>query len=219
MAVVGVIPAAGHATRLQPLDCSKEMLDIGGRAVIDYIAERMRAAPCDQLRIVTRPEKADVVRHAAELGALVVPAHPPSLGRSLLAGLGGLSDDDVVLIGFPDSIWEPVDGYARVLPLLGEGFDVALGLFRSTEDMRRFEPVVTNGGPRVRTIEFKPEHPSSNWLWGCAALPAGVLRGLGDGQEPGVYFNSLCRSARVGAVRLSESYVDIGTPAALAGVV
>ena len=218
MAVVGVIPAAGHATRLQPLDGSKEMLSVGGRAVIDYITERMRAAPCDQIRIVTRPEKADVVQHGAELDALVVPARPPSLGRSLLAGLAGLSDDDVVLIGFPDSIWEPVDGYARVLPLLGEGFDVGLGLFRVDADMRRFEPVLTNGGARVEAIEFKPEHPSSNWLWGCAALPAGVLRGLGDGDEPGVYFNSLCRSERVGAVRLSHSYIDIGTPAALAGV-
>jgi len=42
MDIVGVIPAAGHAIRLQPLSGSKELLEIGGRPVMDYLVERMR---------------------------------------------------------------------------------------------------------------------------------------------------------------------------------
>jgi choline kinase len=57
VATVGTIPAAGYAVRLQPPDCSKEMLEVGGRPVIDYPVQRMRAAACDELHVVTRLEK------------------------------------------------------------------------------------------------------------------------------------------------------------------
>ena len=51
------MPAAGHATRLQPLEGSKELLEIGGRPVFDYLVERLRAGGAEEIRVVTRPEK------------------------------------------------------------------------------------------------------------------------------------------------------------------
>ncbi|MGH8730039.1 MAG: hypothetical protein ACREV9_18180, partial [Burkholderiales bacterium] len=47
--VIGVIPAAGRALRLQPLPCSKELFPVGmedGRpkVVCHYLLEKMRAA-------------------------------------------------------------------------------------------------------------------------------------------------------------------------------
>jgi NDP-sugar pyrophosphorylase family protein len=79
MKPVGVIPAAGRAERLQPLPCSKEVYPVGGRPVMDYVVERLRAADCRELRFVTRPDKADVVEHARELRAEVVMGEPPML--------------------------------------------------------------------------------------------------------------------------------------------
>ena len=210
MAVVGIIPAAGYATRLEPLDMSKEVYPVGGRPVIEYLIERMWAAPCDELRVVTRPDKHDVIENARRNGARVVEARPPSVARSLLEGMRGLSDDDLVLLGFPDSIWEPVDGYARVLELLREGWEVALGLFRAA-DLRRYEPVVFDESGKVLRIEFKPERPSSNWIWGCAAASVATLRGLEHEEEPGVLFNSLCEKGSVAGVRFAEEYIDMGT--------
>ena len=116
MAIIGVIPAAGQATRLQPLQGSKEMLSIGGRPVMDYLVERMRAGGCTTLRVVTRPEKTDVIAHADEIGAEVVLGNPTSVSASFVAGMAELPDDDIVLIGFPDTIWEPVDGYGPSSP-------------------------------------------------------------------------------------------------------
>jgi glucose-1-phosphate thymidylyltransferase len=216
VAVVGVIPAAGYATRLQPLECSKEVFRVGGRPVMDYLVERMKAAPCTELRVVTRPEKADVIANARLHGATVIEARPATLADSVLAGIEGLARHDVVLLGFPDSLWEPVDGYRPVLELLRAGdWDVALGLFRDDTELRRYEPVVLRrDGVTVERIEFKPDSPSSDWLWGCAATTAGVVRGL-DGEEPGIYFDALARQGRVGAVRLSEDYLDMGTPDSL----
>ena len=210
MAVVGVIPAAGYATRLQPLDISKEVYPVGGRPVMDYLVERMQAAPCDELRVVTRPEKRDVIENAVANGARVIEARPPTLARSLLEGLNGLADDDIVLLGFPDSIWEPVDAYARVLELFHRGWAVALGLFQAA-DLGRYEPVVFDESGKVLRIEFKPERPSSTWIWGCAAVAVATLRGLEHEEEPGILFNSLSARGRVAGVRFAETYVDMGT--------
>jgi glucose-1-phosphate thymidylyltransferase len=210
LAIVGIIPAAGYATRLQPLRESKEVYEVGGKPVMDYLLERMRRAPCSEVRVVTRPEKRDVIENATRQGAAIVEASPPTLAASFVAGMRGLSDDDVVLLGFPDSIWEPVDGYRRVVEELGAGWEVVLGLFRTT-DLRRYEPVVSDESGKVSRIEFKPEHPSSDWIWGCAAASARALRGLRAVDEPGVYINSLCPRGVVCGVRLSDTYIDMGT--------
>jgi dTDP-glucose pyrophosphorylase len=210
MAVVGVIPAAGYATRLQPLGISKEVYPIGGRPVMDYLIERMRAAQCTELRVVTRQDKRDVAENATRNGAAVIEASPSTLAESILTGMRGLAEDDVVLLGFPDSIWEPVDGFARVIELLGTGWDVGLGLFRAT-DLRRYEPVLFESSGKVLRIEFKPEQPSSSWIWGCAAAAVRTLRGLELEEEPGVFFDSLCRDERVAGVCLSDTYIDMGT--------
>jgi dTDP-glucose pyrophosphorylase len=189
---------------------------VGGRPVMDYLVERMKRAPCSELRVVTRPEKQDVIEHAIRHGATVVQARPPSLAASFVAGMRDLSDEDVVLLGFPDSIWEPLDGYAKVVGLLAAGWEVSLGLFRVPgADLRRYEPAIFDDSGRIIRLEYKPERPTSDWIWGCAAARVGRLRDLGEVEEPGMYINSLCDRELVGGVRLSETYVDMGTPAGL----
>ena len=125
MATIGVIPAAGFATRLQPIECSKEVYPLHGRPVMDYLLERMAAASPDEIRVVTRPDKLDVAENARRWGATVVEGHPASLADSFATGIGDADPDDVILMGFPDSIWEPVDGYRQIVPLLDRGYDVA----------------------------------------------------------------------------------------------
>ena len=212
MSVVGVIPAAGYATRLQPLDRSKEVYPIAGRPVMDHLVERMKAAPCDELRVVTRPEKLDVAENAVGHGAVVIEGHPASLGESLAMGMRELDDRDVVLIGFPDSIWEPLGGFRHTLRVLSRGWQVALGLFRAPErELHRYEPVIHDEAGRVLGVEFKPENASSPWIWGCAAAAAGTLRDLERRHEPGPLFHDLAQLGVVGAVRLSDGYLDMGT--------
>lgn len=165
MAIVGVIPAAGHATRLQPLTGSKEMLEVGGRPVMDHLVERIRAGGCTQLRVVTRPEKEDVIAHAVELGAEVVLGHPATVSESLLAGMSGLDPDDVVLIGFPDTLWEPVDGFRTLVEAVREGCEVALGLFRTDPDSLSRSDVVAFGvDGTIARIDVKPADPPSEWI-------------------------------------------------------
>ena len=217
MAIVGVIPAAGHATRLQPLSGSKEMLSIGGRPVMDNLVERMRAGGCTRVRVVTRPEKEDVIAHAAEFGAEVVLGHPATVSESFLAGMAGLPEDDVVLIGFPDTLWEPVDGYAPLVEAVQDGADVAVGLFTiDAADLPRSDVVVFGANGRIARIDVKPIRPASEWIWGCAAARTRMWAGLDRAEWPGSYIDLLCREGRdVRGIELSDIWLDVGTKEAL----
>ena len=211
--LVGVVPAAGHATRLQPLTGSKEVLSIIGVPLMDHLVERLRRAACTDIRVVTRPEKTDVIAHADELGLTVVGAYPPSVSRSLLAGLEGTDPEDVVLFGFPDTIWEPLDGFVRLLDAL-DGFEVALGLFRGREPDRSDVVEFAESGI-VTSVEVKPPMPKSDWVWGMAAARRRGLDALVIHDEPGAAFNAMCAGGKVAAVPLSGPFDDLGTPEAL----
>ncbi|HEY7196465.1 MAG TPA: NTP transferase domain-containing protein [Gaiellaceae bacterium] len=217
-ALVGVVPAAGYATRLQPLRGSKEMIAVDGRPVVDFLLDRLRAAPCDAIRVVTRPAKTDLVTHAERLGLDVVLAEPASVTESLLAGVSGLGDEDVVCFGFPDTLWEPRDGFARLVGALSGDIGLALGLFRGAE-LERCDVTSVGTDGRVLGIDVKPARPRSPWIWGCAAARADVLRAVDD-PEPGVYFDRVARDGPWGVtgVPLGDEFRDIGTPSALAAL-
>jgi glucose-1-phosphate thymidylyltransferase len=214
VALVGVIPAAGSATRLGPLPSSKEVLPVGERPVMDYLVERMRAVGCDEIRVVTRADKADVVDRAKELGLRVVLADPPTASESVASGLDGLTGDDVVLLGFPDSIWEPADGFLRLLDALDGECAAVLGLFR-TADLERSDVVSLDEDGVVTAVDIKPQRPESEWIWGCAAVRATALADVASAGELGRHFGSLARRGLVRGVRLSDRWVDVGTRAGL----
>jgi NDP-sugar pyrophosphorylase family protein len=211
--LVAVVPAAGHARRLQPLLGSKEVYPVAGRPVMDYLIDRIQRTGCTDLRIVTRPEKSDVIAHARNRGLTVVLARPRSVSESLLAGLEGTNPEDIVLFGFPDTIWEPIDGFVRLLDALA-GFRVALGLFRGREPERSDVVEMADSG-LVTAIRVKPDAPGSDLIWGCAAARREALDALSTQPQPGVVLDSMCSRGEVVGITLSETFVDIGTAEAL----
>jgi glucose-1-phosphate thymidylyltransferase len=215
--LVGVVPAAGLASRLQPLAGSKELLEIGGRPVLDYVVERMWAAGAEEIRVVTRPDKQDVAEHARSLGADVIEGEPPSSAESILLAVAGMPAEDIAMIGFPDTVWNPPTGFAPLVALVEAGADVALGLFRGrhTEQLRRSDVVVLEG-TRVTAAEVKPLRPRSDLLWGCAAARVGALPGLAGREHPGELFAELAAQGRVAGVVLEGEFLDVGTPSDLA---
>jgi hypothetical protein len=177
---------------------------------MDFLVERMNAAGCSELRVVTRPEKLDVSKHAESLGASVVQSRPDNVSESIAAGLAGLSEDDIVLFGFPDTIWEPVDGFVKLREKVEEGYDIALGLFRH-EEPERSDVVRFDADWLITGVEVKVPTPSSNWVWACGAARASVLSGIASQTEPGIFLDRYCKVAEVVGVWLSDSIVDIGT--------
>lgn len=213
--IVGVLPAAGYAMRLQPLDGSKEMVEVLGAPLLGHAIDRLRAAAVDEVRVVTRPEKEDVAAYAAAAGGTVILGHPPSLGASIALGLRGLLSEDRVLLGFPDSLWWPVNGFTRLLERLAEGAEVVLGLFRMDEPWRS-DVVSLDDNERVVGIDVKPEAPVDDLVWGCLAARAAALAGVAGAADPGHYLRRLAEDRRVRGVRLGDVYLDLGTRHALA---
>lgn len=208
--VVGVIPAAGSATRLQPLPCSKEVYPVGGHPVMDHLIARMRAAGCTELRVVTRPQKHDVIGRAEHHRATVILGSPRSISESLATGIRDLPGPAVVLLGFPDTIWEPSDGFARLVAALEPPYDVVLGLFNWNEPERSDVVLLSEDGT-VTGVAVKPNDPPGNLIWGCAAARAEALRGVERDDDPGSFFDALAKKRRVRGVYLSDSFLDIGT--------
>lgn len=208
---VGLVPAAGRAERLQPLPCSKEVCLVGGRPIMDFVVERLRAADCRELRVVTRPDKDDVIARARELGAEVVTGTPPTLSASLALGLKGLEASDIVLVGLPDTLWEPMDGFVQLLARLADGADIVLGVFESDEP-ERSDVVVLDERGFVQRVHVKEADPPGTLVWGCFAARVGALAGLEHSSSPGHFFDG----REVAAVVLPGRMLDIGTPDALA---
>jgi glucose-1-phosphate thymidylyltransferase len=237
MAVIGVIPAAGYATRLQGSPYavkpaaddlsqagvfSKEALEIRGRPVMAHLVERMRAAGCDEVRVVTRPEKRDVITYANDAGLTVVTGRPEHVVASVSLALARPSEidgDDVVLLGFPDTVWQPENGFALLLrESTARGADVVLGLFGSDEAARGdvVRLATDDAVARVAAIDVKPARPASRLIWGCAVARRRALVGWEIEAEPGRWFARLAPAGRVWGAYLSDDFVDIGTLEALA---
>ena len=125
---------------------------------MDYLVERMRCGGCSELRIVTRPEKVDVIEHASRHDATVIIGRPETSAASLLIGVRSLADTDLVLFGFPDSIWEPIDGFRPLVDLVEAGAEIALGLFR-TSQVERPDVVELDAAGIVTEVEVGSDRP------------------------------------------------------------
>lgn len=70
---IAVIPVAGHGTRLLPATKSqpKEMLPVGRKPVVQYVAEELIDAGVRRLLFVTGARKVSIENHFDEDSALI----------------------------------------------------------------------------------------------------------------------------------------------------
>jgi glucose-1-phosphate thymidylyltransferase len=226
--MLGVIPAAGSGTRIQPLAFSKELLPVGSRvergverprAVCEYLIERMLAAGANRLCFVIAPGKSDILQY---FGGSVdgvpicyaVQARPAGLCDALFCALPHAAPDESILVGLPDTVWFPVDGLRRLPD------DVLAFLLFEVARPHLFDAVVTDGAGWIQAIDVKRPGARSPWVWGAFKAPAAVLatlRQLWDQRDRrdeylGTLVNAyLERGGRARGVRAGEAYVDVGT--------
>lgn len=124
----GIIPAAGVGSRIQPLAFSKELLPVGSfrdgdterpRAVSEYLVDRMIAAGATKLCIVISPGKSDIIAYyggsiASTHVCYAVQQNPAGLCDAIFRAAPLIGPDEQVLVGLPDTIWFPSDGYRRL---------------------------------------------------------------------------------------------------------
>lgn len=187
---------------------------IGGRPLLDHLVAQLRRACCDEIVVVTRVEKRDVVDLAQAAGARVVLGRPATAAASLALGAAEFEREQLVLFGFPDTLWKPDDGFRQLLAEWHSDLDAVLGLFR-TPDLQRSDVVVVGTDGYVRSVVAKPAVPASNLIWGCGVATAGFISGFARYDEPAEVLDQAARAGRVRGVYLSDSWLDVGTPEAL----
>jgi tRNA (mo5U34)-methyltransferase len=224
----GIIPAAGMATRIQPLGFSKELLPVGSsmesgverpRAVSEFLVERMLNAGTNKICFVVGPGKSDIVQYygssvrSADLCYVVQPK-AGGLCDAIFRACPLIRPDEAVLVGLPDTIWFPENGLATLPD------DVLSFLLFPVERPEAFDAVITDEPGNVQEIQVKHPDAKSNWIWGAFKMPGSVLHELEAlWQERGrrdEYIGTLVnayiqKGGRAVGVRNGESYVDVGT--------
>jgi glucose-1-phosphate thymidylyltransferase len=183
--IVGLIPAAGRATRLGSIPHSKEVQPIGSypdpqgggarpKVVSHYLLEKMRAAGISEAYIILREGKWDIPAHFKDgaivglhLGYLIVTV--PYGAPYTLDQAYPFVRDSLVALGFPDILFAGHDAFARVIAhQAASGADVVLGLF-PTDQPHAVDMVAVDAGGRVATITPKPARTTLTHTWGIAA--------------------------------------------------
>jgi NDP-sugar pyrophosphorylase family protein len=193
---------------------SKEIIPVAGRPIMNHLVERIRLVQPDSIRIVTRAAKSDVIANARRLDLDVVLADTVSTSHSIAVGISDLRSEDTVLIGFPDSTWEPLEGFEMLMSHLEPSVDAVLGLF-TVREPQRADVVVLDSAARVTRILVKPTRAPSPLIWGCAVARRHALVGIESSVHPGEHFDQLGKKGLVLGVPLSDRFFDIGTPQAI----
>lgn len=181
--VIGLIPAAGQATRLAPLPGSKELYPIGFRSVngskrpkvvCHYLLEKMRLAGIRKAYFVLRSGKWDIPAYLGDgtildmnLGYLIM--RLPFGVTYTLDQAYPFVQNAVIAIGFPDIIFQPDDTFKRLLARLAiTNADVVLGVV-PFENPQKGGMVDFDTEGRVRLVVEKPDYSDLRYSW-CTAV-------------------------------------------------
>ncbi|MDB5649149.1 MAG: nucleotidyltransferase family protein [Hyphomicrobiales bacterium] len=224
----GIVPAAGRGSRIQPLAFSKELLPVGSRidgaqerpcAVSEYLIERMLVGGVDKLCFVIAPGKSDIMEYYGEgygraRAVYVVQPQPSGLCDAIFRARHLIGRDEHVLVGLPDTIWFPIDGFS----CLPRG-ELSFLLF-PVDNPQTFDAVVLDDNRRVVGVDVKSREPRSSWICGAFGMTGAVLHELyalwrvrGEADEyVGTLINAwLERGGEATGVRYGQTYVDVGT--------
>lgn len=227
--MLGIIPAAGAGTRIQPLAFSKELLPVGGRldgsierprAVSEYLVERLTIAGATKICFVISTGKSDILEYygGGKVNAasfiFVVQPQPAGLCDAIFHAAPIVAPNESVAIGLPDTIWFPENGLTALPD------DELSFLLFPVEQPQFFDAVVTDANGRVEEIQVKQTNARSNWVWGAFKMPGSVFHGLHRlwlaREQRDEYFGTLvnawiAQGGTASGVRAGESYVDVGT--------
>jgi glucose-1-phosphate thymidylyltransferase len=224
-----IVLAAGYATRLRPLTDSwaKELLPIGGRPIIDWIADAIAAVPdVDEVHVVTNSRKAAAFVRWAEGREVIVHDDGTSSNDDRLGAIGdmlfvvrqaGLDDDLLVIAG--DNLFDfSLDAFVAFWRSKGVASAVAVRDVGSLELASHYGIVALAPDGRLLDFVEKPADPPSSLAATAtylfhrehARLLADYLAGEHGSDQPGRFVGWLQRHEPVYGWEFEGDWFDIG---------
>jgi glucose-1-phosphate thymidylyltransferase len=182
--VVGVIPAAGFASRISPIPCSKEIYPVaftengsqdnnGPKVVASYLLENMYRAGVENAYMIIRKEKWDIPQFfgtgyssqpkLAYLSVGATAGAPYTIDEAY-----SFVKDKTVVFGFPDIMMKPDTVFQTLLKNQRETqADITLALFK-VNDPAKADMVKLGEKNRVLKLEVKPQNTTLVHSWMAA---------------------------------------------------
>lgn len=229
-----LILCGGFATRLEPITLfvPKPLLPVGGRPILDYIADSVEAIGVDRIILSTNKKFCDQFKYWAgnreasgsgkKIRIVVEPTMHDGEKFGAVKGINytieseGLKDDLLIVAGdnlFKFDLKRLEASFRRSRRPTIAVYDV-----KSTEDAKHFGVVEMEDG-LIKGFEEKPQAPKTSLISTAVYLfPKEMTARFGeyvkDGRNldaPGYFLQWLIKRERICGVVYSEDWHDIGT--------
>ena len=176
--VIGLIPCGGHATRIAPLPCSKEILPVALHSISDgevrlkavshRLLEQMRQGGVRKAFFILRKGKWDIPGYYGDGASLemdigyLIAGLPHGPAYTLDQGFAFVSNGHVAF-GYPDILFGPADAFKQALRrLTNSGAALVLGLYK-IYNRRDWDMVEADKNGKVHALHRKLGDTKLKW--------------------------------------------------------
>jgi glucose-1-phosphate thymidylyltransferase len=228
--VKSILLAAGYGTRLRPLTdrLPKELLQVGGRPIIDWILDSVAAVPeVDEVHVVTNATKLGAFESWAAGRDVILHNDGTTSNDDRLGATGdiqfvvdraGLGNDDLLVVAGDNLFGFSLAEYVAFWRGRGGGSAIAVHRLADPALAHLYGVVELAADDRIVKLEEKPEQPRSDLVSTATYLFARehlvlLERYLAEGNPPdppGRFIAWLYERAPVYGFRFAEDWLDIG---------
>lgn len=179
--ITGLVPAAGYASRISPIPCSKEIYPINypsddsdninsPKVISASLFEKFRGVGLEKVYMIIRKGKWDIPQYLGtgsnyglNIAYLVTdptPGTPQTIDKAYQ-----FIKNKRVLFGFPDihiALNNPFESLLKQLE--SDNADIVLGLFK-TDKTHKFDMVETSDNTMIKNIIIKPVSSHLEYTW------------------------------------------------------
>ena len=208
MAVIGVLPASGRASRIGGIP--KFCLPISDNAsLLQWHVEQMLEV-CDEVRVATRAQWVPIVE-SMHMSVKLMVREPSTMSDAIALMVGNHSD--TVVIGLPDTyiLNSTVNIYEEMTK--EEEADIVIGAWECDKQLKGSVGQVKIMNGKVVGSEDKVNDCDYPDMWGTMLFRRGMIRHLNpELDNPGKQLNDWSMDGfDIRAVKPGGRYVDVGT--------
>jgi len=209
---VGIIPAAGSATRMMGLP--KMLLPIPDEQFLFYrLCNRLKAAGARQLLVGTTQKTYDLLAPLAE-GCVFYRVHTKTMSETVLLARDYMDEQEDVLFGMPDTYFDENRVFETLLTQLEQGADAVAALFHTRPEQRHKLGMCSAQNGVLLQVVDKPAETDLEWAWGALAWKPTFWQYI-HAEDPHVGYalpRALEDGAYVRGVHMPGGYWDAGSP-------
>ena len=228
-----LILAAGYATRLYPLTINrpKPLLPVGGKAMIDYIMDKLEAiADLDEVYVVTNErfykQFADWAKDHSSEKKITAINDKTLTNEERLGAIGDIQlvldetklNDDLIVIAGDNLFSFQMKNFLKVAKSHAPSCSIVLHNIGSREEAKKYGVVEINSNNRLLSFAEKPANPGSALVAICLYyFPKEKLRRVKEylsqskhKDAPGNYISWLVQNDEVYGFIFDEEWYDIG---------